>query len=315
MPKSTVVGIITKRENDKVYILLARRNTEPYKDYWSIPGGHVEEKETTKEAVVREIKEEIGLNYKPRFLMTFDEKIPSKNINAIVSIYTGTVTGEQSILKKEISEVNWFDISEVVSMDLAFLHNQVLIKYLNGLASESREEMLLEYSCLREEILKRMDIRNHLLTFTLIVSGAILTYGTTENASFIVLLIYPILALFLALGWMHSDLRAGELGRYIKDNIEGKLKNIGWEHYLGEIKSQQKRTLLKKATEISASGVFLITEILSIFLALSKMSDPSSMTISSNKTVIPLILILLVLDLAAIVLTIILLRQRRKKYI
>jgi len=35
-----------------------------YKNYWSIPGGVIEEKESPKQGCIREIKEEIGLEIK-----------------------------------------------------------------------------------------------------------------------------------------------------------------------------------------------------------------------------------------------------------
>ena len=198
-------------------------------------------------------------------------------------------------------------------MELAFLHNQVLLEYLANKNSESKEECLTEYVSLREEILKRMDIRNHLLTFTLIVSGAILSYGSTPNASILVLLIYPILAFFLALGWMHSDVRAGEIGRYIKTNIECKLNGIGWENYISEIKAkqkEQKKTFFIKATEISASGVFLVTEIVSIVLAIPKMK-----TLLQDPILLIQVVLLLIFDMVAIIYTYKFLRHRRKNII
>ena len=52
---------------DGVYVkegklLLFKRNVEPFKGYWHVIGGHVEEDESLKEAVRREFKEETGLD-------------------------------------------------------------------------------------------------------------------------------------------------------------------------------------------------------------------------------------------------------------
>lgn len=43
-------------------ILLLKRNVEPFKDYWHVVGGHVQESETLKEALKREFKEETNLD-------------------------------------------------------------------------------------------------------------------------------------------------------------------------------------------------------------------------------------------------------------
>ena len=54
------VAIILQRE-DKVY-LSKRVGTETFPDYWQVPGGKVEEGESTLDAAKRELKEETGFN-------------------------------------------------------------------------------------------------------------------------------------------------------------------------------------------------------------------------------------------------------------
>jgi 8-oxo-dGTP diphosphatase len=163
MVKSTVAAIITKIENEKTLFLLVRRNTEPFLDYWSFPGGHVDQFETIEEAVVREVKEEVGLNFQYQFLTTFNEIIPNQSIHAVVNVFTGMATGILKIAESEIKEARWFSQSEVESMELAFLHNQIFQNYLKHTSNFPEEELLAEYASLREEILKRMEIRTQLL--------------------------------------------------------------------------------------------------------------------------------------------------------
>ena len=42
-------------------VLLIYRRTEPFKDYWSIPGGGVEIGESYRAAAARELDEEVGI--------------------------------------------------------------------------------------------------------------------------------------------------------------------------------------------------------------------------------------------------------------
>lgn len=51
-------------ENEKGEILLVKRKLEPKKGYWDSPGGFVDLEESVEEGMVRELKEELGLDIK-----------------------------------------------------------------------------------------------------------------------------------------------------------------------------------------------------------------------------------------------------------
>lgn len=89
-------------------ILLLKRNVEPFKGFWNLVGGHVEEKETLREAVKREFKEETGLDVTVgdivdgRIEKTFDR------IKIIVAFEVTSAAGEIR-LNSENEAYDWFD--------------------------------------------------------------------------------------------------------------------------------------------------------------------------------------------------------------
>ena len=71
------VGAIILR-NDQV--LLVQRGSEPSYGKWSVPGGLVELGESLQEAIMREVKEEVGLEVKVRDLVVaLDRVIPDRD--------------------------------------------------------------------------------------------------------------------------------------------------------------------------------------------------------------------------------------------
>lgn len=84
-----------------------KRSVEPYKGYWHVVGGHVEEDESLKEAVKREFKEETGLAVVvgsivgSRLEETFDR------IKIIVAFEVVSAEGEVR-LNSENEDFGWF---------------------------------------------------------------------------------------------------------------------------------------------------------------------------------------------------------------
>ena len=128
MPTTTVAAIILSSDTP-ARILLTRRNIPPFKGQWCLPGGHIDQYEPAKEAVIREVAEETGLSFEAHFFAFFDEIIPESNIHAVVLAFAGAGGGSLKAQIEEVSEIGWFSLEEARSLPLAFTHNEILNRY------------------------------------------------------------------------------------------------------------------------------------------------------------------------------------------
>jgi len=92
-------------ENGKV-LLSHRRDM----DIWNLPGGGVEAQEMPDEAVIREVKEETGLEVTLERLVGVYGKVEK---DELVFAFVCRVTGGQLILTDEADQHNYFAIDEI----------------------------------------------------------------------------------------------------------------------------------------------------------------------------------------------------------
>jgi 8-oxo-dGTP diphosphatase len=134
MPKATVGAIIHPSESERSTILLTRRNVNPFKDYWCLPGGHIDDYEPVEQAVIREVKEETNLDFAPKtFVGWFEEIFPEHNFHAVALVFAGTGSGVLQQQPDEVSDMAWLTLDEALAMPLAFTHNLVLQQYARSL--------------------------------------------------------------------------------------------------------------------------------------------------------------------------------------
>ncbi len=132
VPHITVGAIILKMINGIQHILLTKRNIEPFKDYWCMPGGHVDMYENIIDAVKREVKEETNLDFHPLFLGYQDEIFPDLHIHNVVLLFYGEATGNLTADEKEVTEIQWIPLHHALSMNLAFHHNQAIKLFIES---------------------------------------------------------------------------------------------------------------------------------------------------------------------------------------
>ncbi len=104
-------------------LLLIRRGAQPGQGKWSIPGGLVELGENVQDAMIRETKEEVGLDVEAVKLMDVFDSVTLDNkgriqyhfvvVNFLVRIVGGSLKTASDIL-----EVKWVSVEEVEKYDL-----------------------------------------------------------------------------------------------------------------------------------------------------------------------------------------------------
>jgi 8-oxo-dGTP diphosphatase len=124
---SSIIFVNSQRE-----ILLFLRDDIPhipFPNIWDLPGGHVEPDETPEECIVREMKEEMGLDIKDYQLFSvieFDDRTE----------YTFWQKANLDLDKIELTEgqcLKWFTENEAKSTELASGFNRVVADFFKEL--------------------------------------------------------------------------------------------------------------------------------------------------------------------------------------
>ena len=119
--------------NDKGEILLVK--SYKWGDKLTVPGGHIELGETSKVAVKREVKEEVGLDVEPLKLLLVQEAIfPAdyiKHEHYIFLDYLCRATSSTVKLDgKEIQDYVWTDPNDALQLELESFTRNLVAEYL-----------------------------------------------------------------------------------------------------------------------------------------------------------------------------------------
>jgi 8-oxo-dGTP pyrophosphatase MutT (NUDIX family) len=132
-------GIVpVRQEGGRWQVLLIKHRA----GHWSFPKGHAEGKELPKEAAVRELREETGLEVVRFFpLYPFRDQYEffaqRKKVCKTVLYYLAQVQGEIKLQEEEVSDSLWIDLEkaalrlsfagsiEICTKSLQFLNSQV----------------------------------------------------------------------------------------------------------------------------------------------------------------------------------------------
>jgi len=112
-------GIILKEQ--KILLIKRSNYTKIYPGFWACPGGRAEPSETAEQNVIREVKEEVNLNFTPTEILT-----TATWQNRFLYRFLGTWSGTIIIQEEELTDFGWFTYEEAKQLKLAFDYLLVL---------------------------------------------------------------------------------------------------------------------------------------------------------------------------------------------
>lgn len=122
--RHVTVGVIAVNSQNQV--LLVKRASHIIRgNKYSIPGGFLDRDENTKEAALRELKEETGYEGKILYLFYLNDSRlrPKEDRQNVDIIYAVEIIGEKEEEDKEATSIHWFSQEDLPSEeDFAFDH-------------------------------------------------------------------------------------------------------------------------------------------------------------------------------------------------
>jgi len=99
-------------------MLLVRRAQDPGKGYWTNPGGYIEQLEPIEETIVREVREECGVESKIKGIVALRDQ-PRSVHNLYVAFEMDYVGGEPAPDGVEVDAAGFYGMEEMESMNVA----------------------------------------------------------------------------------------------------------------------------------------------------------------------------------------------------
>ncbi|NQV89626.1 MAG: NUDIX hydrolase [Parcubacteria group bacterium] len=125
--KAAVDTCILSIQDDELHVLLIQMKKQPFEGQWALPGGLLEEEETSEQAASRILKESTGLTqvYLEQ-LMTFDEPDRDPAGRVISIAHVALVPDEHASLKtsEKYLDVKWWPVSKLPP--LAYDHKTIV---------------------------------------------------------------------------------------------------------------------------------------------------------------------------------------------
>jgi len=123
--------------DDKVLLVQQRKKIAA--GLWSYPGGAVENGETIEQAAIREVNEELGVEFiKPIFIKTYTIMTPRGEL--IINTFTGKFIGKIKLKEDELMLYKWFSLAELRKS--TELRGTIVIKQAEDALNQSKQFLI-----------------------------------------------------------------------------------------------------------------------------------------------------------------------------
>jgi 8-oxo-dGTP diphosphatase len=116
--------VVTALIEEDGRVLLVKRDIEPGRGLWGLPGGYVDWDEHPEGAMARECQEECGLRVEAQQLLSVQHVMLGEEGIVILS-YRARRTGGNPIAQDEVQQIGWFDPSSLPPLAFA-THRNIL---------------------------------------------------------------------------------------------------------------------------------------------------------------------------------------------
>ncbi len=114
-------------------VLFVRRNYEPSKGTWTLPGGFAEHTETLDEAVRRELREETGIEVEVQGVVGVRTRYTEKHGAVLVIFRCALISGEPQADDYEISAAEFCDAEQIRALEPVFpLSREIALQVLEN---------------------------------------------------------------------------------------------------------------------------------------------------------------------------------------
>lgn len=107
-PRPSTAAVIMRGNK----IMFVKRAKAPFKNWWDLPGGFLDEKETPEECVVRECREETGLVVKPVKILGFKND-QYNDLRVVGTFILCKIVSGREKAGSDASAIKWFDKNEL----------------------------------------------------------------------------------------------------------------------------------------------------------------------------------------------------------